>query len=244
MVLQISAFGYTVIVKQAPICLHIFLNFLPDSKILFWLLLSSSTLELERLSSAIPINFSFLWKNMWNFINLVIAIAIAVNVRCVSLSNTSDDFWWHALYSVDSFPVQTIFEAGDQGVVAMALTPDARYLVTISAGAPQVLCIWDWTVEGDAALCSATLDPSYGVQNFVLFNPDDTTQIVSNSESQVIFYAWVCWKLFWNCYNFSSLISACIVITWGNEVVFEDLLRSSCISAPPIFLWRLKIGLS
>ncbi|XP_067932083.1 cilia- and flagella-associated protein 251-like [Watersipora subatra] len=88
------------------------------------------------------------------------------------------------------FPVQTIFEAGTQGVVAMALTPDARYLATISADTPQVLCIWDWTVDGDTALCSATLDPSYGVQNFVLFNPDDTTQIVSNSESQVIFYAW------------------------------------------------------
>lgn len=77
-------------------------------------------------------------------------------------------------------------------MAAMALTPDARYLVTISAGSPQVLCIWDWTVEGDNALCAATLDPAYGVQNFVLFNPDDTTQIVSNSESQVIFYAWVC----------------------------------------------------
>jgi len=90
-----------------------------------------------------------------------------------------------------SFPVQTIFDAGDQGVLALALTPDARYLATISAGAPQVLCIWDWTIEGDTALCSATLNPSYGVQNFVLFNPDDTTQIVSNSDSQVIFYAWV-----------------------------------------------------
>lgn len=90
-----------------------------------------------------------------------------------------------------SFPVQTIFDAGDQGVVAMALTPDARYLATVSAGTPQVLCIWDWTTEGDHALCSATLDPSYGVQNFILFNPDDTTQIVSSSETQVIFYAWV-----------------------------------------------------
>lgn len=87
--------------------------------------------------------------------------------------------------------MQTIFDAGEEGVVAMALTPDARYLVTISAGSPQVLCIWDWTVEGDHSLCSATLDPAYGVQNFVLFNPDDTTQIVSNSENQVIFYAWV-----------------------------------------------------
>ena len=75
--------------------------------------------------------------------------------------------------------------------MAMALTPDARYLATISAGVPQVLCIWDWTTDGDTALCSATLDPSYGVQNFVLFNPDDTTQVVSNSDSQVIFYAWV-----------------------------------------------------
>jgi len=38
-----------------------------------------------------------------------------------------------------SFPTQTIFDAGDEGVVAMALTPDARYLATISAGTPQVV---------------------------------------------------------------------------------------------------------
>lgn len=95
------------------------------------------------------------------------------------------------LFDNHSFPVQTIFDAGEQGVVAMALTPDARYLATVSAGTPQVVCIWDWTVEGDFAMCSATLDPSYGIQDFLLFNPDNTTQIVSNSETQVIFYAWV-----------------------------------------------------
>jgi len=59
----------------------------------------------------------------------------------------------------------------------------------------QVLAIWDWTVEGDCAICTATLDPAYGVQNYILFNSDDTTQIVSNSESQVIFYAWVSFSI-------------------------------------------------
>lgn len=55
----------------------------------------------------------------------------------------------------------------------------------------QMLSIWDWTVEAEAPLCTAELDASYGVQNYLLFNQEDTTQLVSNSESQVIFYSWV-----------------------------------------------------
>ncbi len=55
----------------------------------------------------------------------------------------------------------------------------------------QVLSIWDWTTEAEIPLCTAELDPRYGVQNYVLFNPEDTRQLVSNSESQVIFYSWV-----------------------------------------------------
>lgn len=90
-------------------------------------------------------------------------------------------------------PIQTIFDttgSDEGGVVAVGMTPDARYLATLSAAKTQVLSIWDWTVDGDTPLCSAQLKPSYGVQNFILFNPEDIHYLVTNSESQVIFYNW------------------------------------------------------
>ena len=55
----------------------------------------------------------------------------------------------------------------------------------------QTIAIWDWTVEGDTPLCTASLSNEYGEQSFVLFNPEDTSQLVSNSESRCLFYSWV-----------------------------------------------------
>ncbi|XP_071945536.1 cilia- and flagella-associated protein 251-like [Antedon mediterranea] len=88
-------------------------------------------------------------------------------------------------------PVQTLFTAhSDVGVVAMAMTPDAKYLVTVSAGSYQVVDIWDWTTDGECPVSSVELSPGYGTQNFITFNPEDTSQLVSNSDRQVVFYAW------------------------------------------------------
>ncbi|XP_064612327.1 cilia- and flagella-associated protein 251-like isoform X2 [Liolophura sinensis] len=87
-------------------------------------------------------------------------------------------------------PVQTLFEPAVSGVVCISMTRDARYLATLSAGPKQMLCVWDWTVDGDAPICSAELKSSYGLQNYIHFNPEDIHFIVTNSESQVIFYNW------------------------------------------------------
>lgn len=94
----------------------------------------------------------------------------------------------------DSFtgtPVQTIFDAHpDVGVVAMAMTPDAKYIVSLSASHRQTLCIWDWTVNGELPVVATELPEGSELQTYVIFNPDDMTQIVSNSTGQVIFYEW------------------------------------------------------
>lgn len=88
-------------------------------------------------------------------------------------------------------PVRTIFDAHpDGGVAGMAMTPDAKYLATMSAAETQTLAIWDWTVESETPLCTAELKPSYGKQSYILFNTEDVSQVMSSSESQVIFYSW------------------------------------------------------
>ncbi|KAL5017193.1 hypothetical protein ScPMuIL_006782 [Solemya velum] len=93
-------------------------------------------------------------------------------------------------------PVQTLFDpTPDGGVVALAMTPDARYLATLSSNRTSlplrfILSIWDWTMDGEVPVCSAELSPTYGVQNFICFNPDDFHFIATNSDSQVVFYSW------------------------------------------------------
>ncbi|XP_033747234.1 cilia- and flagella-associated protein 251-like isoform X1 [Pecten maximus] len=88
-------------------------------------------------------------------------------------------------------PVQTIFDDDQEGgVVAMAMTPDARYLATLSSAKKQILAIWDWTVDGENPMCTAELKPNYGVQNFIKFNEEDIHYLVTNSDSQVVFFHW------------------------------------------------------
>merc|ERR1712012_628861 len=88
-------------------------------------------------------------------------------------------------------PIQTMFVPNPSGgVVAVALTPDSRYLATLSALPTQTLAIWDWTLNGDVPICSADLKPEYGLQNFIYFDPTDIYHVVTNSETQVLFYHW------------------------------------------------------
>eukprot|EP00057_Strongylocentrotus_purpuratus_P009036 XP_011663510.1 PREDICTED: WD repeat-containing protein 66 [Strongylocentrotus purpuratus] len=88
-------------------------------------------------------------------------------------------------------PVQTIFDPHpDGGVVGINMTLDAKYIVTLSAAKKQTLSIWDWTTNGEYPVASKELGVNYGQQTYVLFNPEDHYQIVSNSPTQVIFYKW------------------------------------------------------
>ncbi|KAG5840230.1 hypothetical protein ANANG_G00186620 [Anguilla anguilla] len=89
------------------------------------------------------------------------------------------------------FPVQTLFGCHPEGgVSAMALSRDVKYLVTVGAAEIQRVCIWDWTNETEGPVCVTELQPEFGCQNYIIFHPQDNSQIVSNSESQIVFYTW------------------------------------------------------
>ncbi|KAH9286559.1 Echinoderm microtubule-associated protein-like 5 [Echinococcus granulosus] len=89
-------------------------------------------------------------------------------------------------------PVRCLFTIHRDGVMAVRLSPDARYLATLSADPThQVLAVWDWTSSAEHPLCFTQLESDkLGVQAHIAFRSDNYFQAMSNSETHVVFYDW------------------------------------------------------
>ncbi|CAF2587098.1 unnamed protein product [Rotaria sp. Silwood2] len=120
------------------------------------------------------------------------------NITCCCISN--DKRWLCTADSgrdctiiiwdtITGLPNQTYFDVIN-GTGAVAFSSDAKYLATLSQQAPQIMSIWDWTAEGDRPICALELKNDYSNQHYLQFNPRQSTQLVSNSTTQVIFYEW------------------------------------------------------
>ncbi|XP_061458549.1 cilia- and flagella-associated protein 251 [Rhineura floridana] len=125
------------------------------------------------------------------------------HTSCISCVCISEDRRWIATADkgpesmvivwdgYSAVPVHTIFDSHPEGgVCTIAISHDSKFLATVGAGEVQKVCIWRWTSPETSPVCSVDIQPQFGFQNYIAFNARDHKELVSNSETQVIFYLW------------------------------------------------------
>ncbi|XP_072207169.1 cilia- and flagella-associated protein 251 isoform X3 [Excalfactoria chinensis] len=162
--------------------------------------------------------------------NAISCLCVSEDRRWVATADQGPDpliIVWDAFSGI---PVRTIFDShAGSGVCAIAISRDAKCLVTISAGTVQRVCMWRWTYPDESPVCDVELSPEFGCQDFVIFNPQNSYEFVSNSKTQVIFYLWVSRtanssppgtqrapKLFLSCCR------GCWGISWWSQLLGEE----------------------
>ncbi|NWS75442.1 CF251 protein, partial [Crotophaga sulcirostris] len=124
--------------------------------------------------------------------NVISCLCVSEDKRWVATADQGPGALIIVWDSFSGIPVRTIFESHpEEGVGAIAISRDAKYLATISAGTVQRVCVWEWTLPTEKPTCSTELRPEFGYQDYVIFNPQNPYEFVSNSKTQVVFYVWV-----------------------------------------------------
>ncbi|NXR49132.1 CF251 protein, partial [Hippolais icterina] len=124
--------------------------------------------------------------------NVISCLCVSEDKRWVVTADRGPEALIMVWDSYSGVPVRTIFESHpEDGVCAIAISQDAKYLVTISAATVQKVSVWRWTLPTEKAMCSIELEPFGGHQDYVIFNPQNPHEFISNSKTQMIFYLWV-----------------------------------------------------
>ncbi|EDV24111.1 uncharacterized protein TRIADDRAFT_57268 [Trichoplax adhaerens] len=181
--------------------------------------------------------------------NSISCICVSNDKRWVAIADQGKDptiVIWDAqnmlIYLDDTrVPVQTFFDPHKNGVLAMTLSNDSKYLATLSASQPQELCVWDWTSADNNLLHTLQLDEDIPLQTHISFRPDDNRMLISNSERQVVFYSWQFNELL---YDVPSLTDKDFNRTVGNycqSVFIRNVIRAfTATSVGNIVVWDNK----
>ncbi|XP_031298484.2 cilia- and flagella-associated protein 251 [Camelus dromedarius] len=124
--------------------------------------------------------------------NVISCLCISEDRRWVATADKGPNCLIIIWDSFTGIPVHTIFDSCPEGngIRAMAITRDAKYLATISDAEIQKVCIWRWTLAVETPACTLDLPREYGFQNYLTFNPTNNKELVSNSKTQAIYYMW------------------------------------------------------
>ncbi|XP_016074503.1 PREDICTED: WD repeat-containing protein 66 [Miniopterus natalensis] len=124
--------------------------------------------------------------------NVISCLCVSEDRRWIATADKGPNCLIIIWDSFTGIPVHTIFDSCPEGngIRAIAITRDAKYLATISDAEIQKVCIWRWTLAAETPACTLDLPKEYGFQNYLIFNPTNNKELVSNSKTQIIYYLW------------------------------------------------------
>ncbi|XP_062360001.1 cilia- and flagella-associated protein 251 [Cinclus cinclus] len=173
--------------------------------------------------------------------NVISCLCVSEDKRWVATADRGPGALIIVWDSYSGVPVCTIFEThSEDGICAIAISQDAKYLVTISAEAVQKVCVWRWTLPTEKAICSTELKPEFGYQDYVIFNPQNPHEFVSNSKNQVIFYLWDDSGLQYRAPFLSNQTFKCLVGHFSQSVFhFNNTQALTGTSAGKLVVWDM-----
>ncbi|XP_014730616.1 PREDICTED: WD repeat-containing protein 66 [Sturnus vulgaris] len=173
--------------------------------------------------------------------NVISCLCVSEDKRWVATADRGPDALIIVWDSYSGVPVCTIFEThSEDGICAIAISQDAKYLVTISAAAVQKVCVWRWTLPTDKVICSTELKPEFGYQDYVIFNPQNPHEFVSNSKTQVIFFLWDTSGLQYGTPFLSNQTFKCLVGQFSQSVFhFNNTQALTGTSAGKLVVWDM-----
>lgn len=63
-------------------------------------------------------------------------------------------------------------------------------LLATNTASPQRIDVWDWNAEDSRPVASFTMDAGFELLHFVRFNSVNPSDIISNGETQAVFWLW------------------------------------------------------
>jgi len=131
--------------------------------------------------------------------NKISCCAVSLDKRWIVTADSGDDSLVVVWNSLDAIPVRTIPAPYPEGVYRMDISDDGKYLVTLSNSSPQLLTVWDWSIDSEDSsqyIVAQETVPTFGtdaglkntMHSSVRLNPIYTNQIATNNASTVIFW--------------------------------------------------------
>lgn len=122
--------------------------------------------------------------------NPITAVCVSRDKRWIATADSGEGSMIVVWDSKTAAPVKILTKPYEAGIAAMDMSSDSMFLATVSAGFPQEISIWEWTVATKDPAATCTIAENEGLQHSVRFNPVDVRDIVSNGKEQVLFWHW------------------------------------------------------
>jgi WD40 repeat protein len=124
--------------------------------------------------------------------NAICSCCVSEDKRWIVTADIGPDPMLVVWDSYTALAVKTIMRPHLTGVQAMDISCDGNQIVTLSrdpgGGEAQVISVWHWMTDGDGPAMSAEVAVG-DIQRTIRFAPDDSSQLISNGNRRVVFWA-------------------------------------------------------